>query len=238
MPYEFGDVGLVRFPFTNQAAFEKRPASIVSSRAYNVAKTDVIIVAITSQVHSPSSLGKVVNTRKPEDLLAFYRGLAADNRGRYLQEILLWDDVDLENVHDYIQWLFPTFERSVFQPDVPVLTKEISVVFRVDPELQDRLRTSFGRLLQFYGFRIDLSSAIRIVAAQNFPERAEVWVTRGNHNHLRITRILKSLTALGLREEAHAFLSCLEDLWEQSPTMREAVPHLTLNFWRSGVSAG
>ena len=59
MPYEFGDVVLVRFPFTNQATFKQRPAAIVSSRAYNVAKPDVVIMAITSQVHSPSSLGEV-----------------------------------------------------------------------------------------------------------------------------------------------------------------------------------
>jgi mRNA interferase MazF len=59
MPYEFGDVVLVRFPFTNQATFKQRPAAIVSSRAYNVAKPDVVIMAITSTVHSPSSLGEV-----------------------------------------------------------------------------------------------------------------------------------------------------------------------------------
>jgi mRNA interferase MazF len=59
MPYEFGDVVLVRFPFTNQATFKQRPAAIVSSRAYNGAKPDVVIMAITSQVHSPSSLGEV-----------------------------------------------------------------------------------------------------------------------------------------------------------------------------------
>jgi mRNA interferase MazF len=59
MPYEFGDVVLVRFPFTNQAAFKQRPACIVSSRAYNAAKPDVIIMAITSQVHTLSSLGEV-----------------------------------------------------------------------------------------------------------------------------------------------------------------------------------
>jgi mRNA interferase MazF len=52
-------VVLVRFPFTNQATFKQRPAAIVSSRAYNVAKPDVVIMAITSQVHSPSSLGEV-----------------------------------------------------------------------------------------------------------------------------------------------------------------------------------
>lgn len=59
MPYEFGDVVLVRFPFTNQAASKQRPAVIVSSRAYNLAKPDVVIMAITSQLHAPSSLGEV-----------------------------------------------------------------------------------------------------------------------------------------------------------------------------------
>jgi mRNA interferase MazF len=59
MPYEFGDVVLVRFPFTNQATFKQRPAAVVSSRAYNVAKPDAVIMAITSQVNSPSGLGEV-----------------------------------------------------------------------------------------------------------------------------------------------------------------------------------
>jgi mRNA interferase MazF len=52
-------VDLVRFPFTNQATFKQRPAAIVSSRAYKVAKQDVVIIAITSQVRSPSQPGEV-----------------------------------------------------------------------------------------------------------------------------------------------------------------------------------
>ena len=35
MLFEFGDVVLVPFPFTNQAASKKRPAVIVSNEAYN-----------------------------------------------------------------------------------------------------------------------------------------------------------------------------------------------------------
>jgi mRNA interferase MazF len=50
MHYEFGDVVLVPFPFTNQKSFKKRPAVVVSSKAYNIAKPDIIIMAITSQL--------------------------------------------------------------------------------------------------------------------------------------------------------------------------------------------
>ncbi len=35
MPFEFGDVVLVPFPFTSQTVSKKRPAVIVSSRVYN-----------------------------------------------------------------------------------------------------------------------------------------------------------------------------------------------------------
>jgi mRNA interferase MazF len=59
MPYEFGDVVLAPFPFTNLAALKRRPAVVVSRRAYNAAKPDVIIMAITSQLHATSSLGEV-----------------------------------------------------------------------------------------------------------------------------------------------------------------------------------
>jgi mRNA interferase MazF len=60
MPYEFGDVVLVRFPFTNQAAFKQRPAVVVSSKAYNLARPDAVIMAITSQLHAPISLGEAL----------------------------------------------------------------------------------------------------------------------------------------------------------------------------------
>ncbi|HEX7159033.1 MAG TPA: type II toxin-antitoxin system PemK/MazF family toxin [Edaphobacter sp.] len=60
MPYEFGDVVLVRFPFTNQTAFKQRPAVVISKQAYNVARPDVVIMAITSQLHSSSGFGEVL----------------------------------------------------------------------------------------------------------------------------------------------------------------------------------
>ena len=55
MPFEFGDVVLVPFPFTNQITSKQRPAVIVSQRAYARSRPDVVLMAITSQMRA--SLG-------------------------------------------------------------------------------------------------------------------------------------------------------------------------------------
>ena len=59
MPFEFGDVVLVPFPFTSQAASKKRPAVVVSNRAYNATRPDVVVMAITSQLRSSPGQGEV-----------------------------------------------------------------------------------------------------------------------------------------------------------------------------------
>lgn len=40
--YEFGDVLLLPFPFTDQTGVKKHPAVVVSSKAYNQSHLDVI----------------------------------------------------------------------------------------------------------------------------------------------------------------------------------------------------
>jgi mRNA interferase MazF len=59
MPFEFGDVVLVPFPFTSHAASKRRPAAVVSSRAYNIARPDVVVMAITSQLRPGPGPGDV-----------------------------------------------------------------------------------------------------------------------------------------------------------------------------------
>ena len=59
MPYDFGDVVLVPFPFTSQAASKKRPAVVVSSPAYNASKPDIVVMAVTSQLRASALLGEV-----------------------------------------------------------------------------------------------------------------------------------------------------------------------------------
>lgn len=55
----FGDVVLVAFPFTSQAGAKRRPAVVVSSRAYNLARPDVVVMAITSQMRRTTGPGEV-----------------------------------------------------------------------------------------------------------------------------------------------------------------------------------
>src|SRR4051812_18614981 len=114
------------------------------------------------------------------ELVKFYSGAAPDDRGRFLSEIQGWPDHRLEQVHDFIQWLFPLREPSGANPDAPALDDADIREFRSSPELQSNLRASYLRMLSFYS------------------APAKHWLTPGNHNHLRITRMIKSMRLLGL----------------------------------------
>ena len=60
--YEFGDIVLAPFPFTDQTSSKKRPAVVVSSAAYHRARPDLIIMAITSQIRPSATFGEVIIT--------------------------------------------------------------------------------------------------------------------------------------------------------------------------------
>jgi mRNA interferase MazF len=58
----FGDIVLVPFPFTDQTGAKKRPAVVVSSAAYNGARRDLVLMAVTSQVRATVGVGEVFIT--------------------------------------------------------------------------------------------------------------------------------------------------------------------------------
>jgi len=172
-------------------------------------------------------------------LLDFYFGVGTDDRGRYLKEMLQWPDAQLEEVHDYIQWMFPLAERSGFNIHAPALKPPEISEFRSNPELRQNLKASFIRILGFYGLILSGSHPLKVKRALHFKEASLNWISAGNHNHLRITRILKSLLTLGLEEEALAFYDCLEDIYgaecaKSSPDISEA----TFSFWQRAVNVG
>jgi hypothetical protein len=171
-------------------------------------------------------------------IIGFYSGTQPDHRGRYLCDIQQWTDDQLESVHDYIQWLFPMPERSGFNMAAPVLTREDIQEFRTRPDLQGKVRASFLRMMTFYGFEPRPGEQITVRLAPNFAMKRGKWLSPSNHNHLRITRILRCLTVLGLEAEANAFFDCLREIYEaEQSKSTPAISYETMGYWREAVSA-
>jgi hypothetical protein len=67
-----------------------------------------------------------------------------------------------------------------------------------------------------------------------FLERSRNWLRPGNHNHLRLTRIMQSLSILGLRAEAKALQRCLTSDVYEGPG-RQRITRETYEFWVDAV---
>ncbi|MCJ1364331.1 hypothetical protein MMC16_003441 [Acarospora aff. strigata] len=170
------------------------------------------------------------NNTKPA-LVRFYEhpNGGEDFRGRTLSSILNWRDDDLEYVHNFIQILFPLPEGSPINSQAPVIDRATFEAFHSRPELRARLRESFVRMLSFYGFALqETGGELKISPAANFRTAAKNWFQPYSHNHLRITRIIRSLRVLGLEREAEAFFLALREL---SPAGDRKISTTSWRYW-------
>ncbi|KAI4129983.1 MAG: hypothetical protein LQ347_003553 [Umbilicaria vellea] len=156
-----------------------------------------------------------------------------DRRGRTLTDILSWPYERLERVHDYIQTLFPTPDPSAHNAAAPLVDRATFQAFHQRSDLRDRLRESFVCMLRFYGLELQVkqilvSKRFIVVPGTNFLERAPLWVVQTNHNHQRITRIIRSLRILGLEDEAAAFYFRLERIFRAN---RDMIGRPSLVYW-------
>lgn len=161
---------------------------------------------------------------------------APDGRGRTLETILSWPDSTLEFSHDYIQTLFPLPERSPIDPSAPVINRATFATFRSRPELRSRVREALERICQFYGFQFQQGGEADTVRVErqdggSFERQTRNWVTRSNHNHLRITRIIRSLRVLGLDKEATAFFDAVKKVHDQTGRIGSR----SFMFWRRAM---
>lgn len=162
-------------------------------------------------------------------LISFYNGEGVDNRGRAFSDILKWDYQSLESVHDYIQWLFPLDVSSAYNWNAPILTQEEIDTFLTSLILQDNLRKAFLLMLDFYGFSLN---AGQVVKSARFQERANNWLNTGNHNMLRITRILKSLSLLGLSDCARQLFAALDIIYKDDPDLIGT----SYQYWKNALT--
>jgi hypothetical protein len=233
------------------------------------------------------------NATKTPLIVRFYDAntQAKDSHGRTQEQILSWPDSQLESCHNYIQMLFPVPEGSAFNWEAPIIDRETMETFRARSDLRGRLRQSFERMLDFYGFEVEKaklwekaikSEAVeleeanvtadskdtskgketdasesttdtatdsrdvtskttsatstldyQIVRADHWRKNFRNWAVRFDHNHLRITRILRCLRILGLRKECDAFFAALKQVYDD-PSIN--IGERTMSYWTRAVT--
>ena len=167
---------------------------------------------------------------KKTTVIDFYSDHRPDHKDRSLSEILQQDDDWLEYTHDYIQWLFPNKEPSRVNSKAPLIAEETIEAFQNAPVLQERLSSSFHRMLKFYGL---ISTEIGIQTGDNWDTRKGNWFLRDTHNNLRITRILICLMTLGLRSKAIEFYDGLVMLSKDEDC---GISDEAYEFWEEAIS--
>ena len=134
----------------------------------------------------------------------------------------------MEECHDYVQWLFPLHEESAFALVYPILTAPQVAALAASEEARSRMRAAEARFRVFLGF----PAAGAAGGAPVLNERTQLWAHRGDHNLLRVTRIIRSLRFFGLDELSAAF-------WRDVDAVAVAagLGDVTRAFWRQAAEA-
>ncbi len=138
------------------------------------------------------------------ELLAFLKN-RHNQSGLTLESVIQMSDEEMETEHNWIQWAFPLFEKSNFNPDAPVLTERLAVSYQYDKNI-DR---AVDRFLEFLGIKPNDYT--------KFNEKVGTF----NHNSLRITRLLKFLAIIREREgQAKQIFGILKNLCPNHPSIK------------------
>lgn len=148
-------------------------------------------------------------------IVEFYRGERPNHMGVTLDEMMQFTHGQLEMDHDYVQWMFPSNEASMLNVEAPVLTKEEAYIISSDPELREKVKQSFIKMLDFFGFVLTKDEEGSVLIEDMPPtekrKQPQRWLMSFNHNMLRATRVLKCLRLCGLTEHALAFYNALRN---------------------------
>lgn len=176
-------------------------------------------------VHPPKTeVRRALFTPTPEEpardnvtqgVLDFFLGNGKGSCAHLFDDIVTsYSEGDLERYHNFIQWLFPTHRKSNVVSNPPILNPEIIGAFNAvgaqGEQLRLSMRLGFVRMLRHYGLQLDGDGRVQRNQV-TFDDQSKKYLKLGNHNILRITRILSSLEALGQVQLAKAFYNFLDD---------------------------
>jgi hypothetical protein len=146
-------------------------------------------------------------------IVDFITGAGTDYKGRTLGFILAQDDGWLETDHTWVQWVFPLPEPSLFNPNAPIADVETYMTIRKSANI-DMAVDRFEQFLQL-----------------NKMHRPW-WFKQGDHNQLRISRLLRFLDLI--LHSTDALRACHLRIALRTLTVRypDGVSDHTLHYWR------
>lgn len=153
-------------------------------------------------------------SEEPNYILAFLEHRGLDYQHRTLKEVWAFSDDEIERTHDFIQWVFPTTEPSQNVIGSPVLSAEELALVRGSEVAKESIIASSEWFMGFLS-------------------RQSNWTLGYDHNHLRVTRMLKSLTLLDERELAESNFNVLLELLDMFGESHENTEVLT--YWAKAL---
>ena len=140
----------------------------------------------------------------------FLLGIEPDFKGRTIQEIWDYSDIQIEGNHDFIQLIFPLNKKSqnVFHGyylDNEDLINEL----KDSHQIRENIMKSSSWFLSFL-------------------KRNEYWKSKYDHNQLRITRVIECLRLLVGHDEADNFYQSVVGL-----SLDSNINKTTLEFWKN-----
>ncbi|AWX16132.1 hypothetical protein CEP48_08110 [Mergibacter septicus] len=161
-------------------------------------------------------------------LIDFYLGKLPNRHNKSLYDIWALDKFWLENDHHYIQWLFPLDIKSSCNLYAPIITKAEREIFSNSDQLKKNQIRSLDLMLDFFGLSRE---GINISAQENLNIKDHIWLKRGGHNHLRITRIIRSLGLCSQISFAKAFQATVIKLGQE----KGKVEPKTISYWENAL---
>lgn len=159
-------------------------------------------------------------------LTDFLEGKGTDHQSRYIHDIWAFDHRHLEYIHDFIQWIFPLEVKSQYCKSAAVLTREDFDYCQNSALIQENQLKSLDLMLEYYGL---YRKGKEIFAQENLNIRDHIWLKRGGHNQLRITRMIRSLALCGNEEVAQS----LQRVVIHYGTTIGSVQPKTMEFWQN-----
>lgn len=156
------------------------------------------------------------------DLIRFFKNEETDSKWRYHQNILQFTDEQIEYNHDFIQWIFPTIEKSQFHPDSPTIDKRFKERFQKDELAKYNYCKSCQLYLNYIGFHCE-NGNIQCIKSGRIYELPF-------HNQLRITRMLNSLNQVGNNQcSVNVYQALMKEIRSDS----DGIDERTLKYWKN-----